>query len=311
MTTLRFCARFRNIAAAAALVTAGTTPLGTAGQETLAAVLDRAGRYVVEFHRQLSGIVAEEHYVQEVKRPPRGGISRFTALGGASRRELVSDFLLVRLAGAERYVEFRDVFEVDGKPVRDRSERLVKLFLEPTASTADQVDHIVAESTRYNIGPLRRTVNVPVLALGVLDPVNQGRFRFKRAGDEKPILHDSGSAGDAPLSARVWLIEYHEVRPQTMIRTTNDRDMPSSGRFWIDPDTGRVLRSELVAQDTWIRGVIDVTYQAGPVPDLLVPVRMRERYDLQREGSRVNGTATYGRFRQFQVKVDEKIAPIK
>ena len=30
-------------------------------------VLERAGAYVAEFQRQLSGIVAEERYVQEVK----------------------------------------------------------------------------------------------------------------------------------------------------------------------------------------------------------------------------------------------------
>ena len=79
MTALHFCARFRHIAAGAALVTAATAPRAEAQQETLAAVLDRAGRYVVEFHRQLSGIVAEEHYLQEVKRSPRSGISRFTS----------------------------------------------------------------------------------------------------------------------------------------------------------------------------------------------------------------------------------------
>ena len=280
-------------------------------QETLAEVLDRAGRYVVEFHRQLSGIVAEEHYVQDVRAAPRSAILRFRARTGIAHRELTSDFLLVRLIGADQYVEFRDVFEVDGQAVRDRSERLVKLFLEPTASTADQVERIVSESTRYNIGPLHRTVNVPVLALTVLDPVNQERFRFKRAGDGNPILADSGAAGDAPLSERAWVIEYREVRSGTMIRTTNEGDMPASGRFWIDPDAGRVLRSELVAEDTSIRGVIDVSYQAGPVPGLLVPARMRERYDIRRGGARVSGIATYGRFRQFQVKVDEKIAPIK
>ena len=37
---------------------------------------------------------------------------------------------------------------------------------------------------------------------------------------------------------------------------------------------------------------------------------MRERYEIRRDGSRVDGEATYSRFRQFQVKVDEKLAPI-
>ena len=35
-------------------------------QPSLATVLDRAAAYVDGFERQLSGIVAEEHYVQEV-----------------------------------------------------------------------------------------------------------------------------------------------------------------------------------------------------------------------------------------------------
>ena len=38
---------------------------------------------------------------------------------------------------------------------------------------------------------------------------------------------------------------------------------------------------------------------------------LRERYMRRRDGSRTEGVATYGHFRQFQVKVDEKIAPIK
>ena len=42
----------------------------------------------------------------------------------------------------------------------------------------------------------------------------------------------------------------------------------------------------------------------------MVPIQMKERYDLRRGPSPVTGEANYGSFRQFQVKVDEKIAPI-
>jgi hypothetical protein len=43
---------------------------------------------------------------------------------------------------------------------------------------------------------------------------------------------------------------------------------------------------------------------------LLMPIEMRERCENRKTGSVVAGRATYGRFRQFQVKVDEKLAPI-
>jgi hypothetical protein len=277
-----------------------------AAQETaLATVLARAGAYVREFQTQLSGIVAEETYVQDEKVRSGTALSEtfdrpqdpFT--GRTPRhRELKSDLLLVKPVGADRWIQFRDVFEVDHQPIRDRSERLMKLFIEPSSSTKAQAERIVEESTRYNIGNLQRTVNVPVLALVILDPDNQWRFRFKRV--------EARSSTDS-----TWVIQYEEVKPQTMIRAAFNRDMPTHGRFWIEPRTGRVLRSELTAQDIDIRGTVEVSYQPEPQLGLLVPVEMREHYDIRRDGSRVDGIATYGRFRQFQVKVDEKLEPIK
>jgi hypothetical protein len=283
---------------------------------TLAAVLERAGAYVVEFQRQLSGIVAEEHYVQDVRTTLLSTSGRFMSLPARSHRELISDFLLVRPIGADRWVEFRDVFDVDGRPVRDRDERLTKLFLEPNRSTADQVQKIIAESTRYNIGTMQRTVNVPVLPLVFLDPAQQHRFRFTRTSRGTPPLLARKDADARPPSvfeapADAWVIQYEEVEKLTMIRTTNGRDLPARGRFWIEPASGRVLMSELVAEDLSLRGAIGVSYQSEPLVGLLVPVEMRERYLNRRDGSRIEGVATYGKFRQFQVKVDEKIAPIK
>jgi len=274
-------------------------------------VLERAAGYVRDFQRQLSGVVAEERYVQEVKYIlPSYALGAMPRSSGAQdvRRVLMSDLLLVKPAGADRWIQFRDVFEVDGKAVHDRSERLVKLFLEPTGSSARQAEQIVTESARYNIGSVQRTINVPVLALLILDAANQRRFHFERSQDRKSKLSgEPKSPGDSDL----WVIEYDEVRSGTLIRTTNDRDLPSRGRFWIEAATGRVIASELVANDPFLRGTIDVTYQIEPSLALSVPVEMRERYELRKDGSKVEGTATYTKFRQFQVKVDEKIAPVK
>ena len=69
--------------------------------------------------------------------------------------------------------------------------------------------------------------------------------------------------------------------------------------------------SELVAENNRLRARINVSYQADVMPDLLVPVEMHETYFSWADETTIEGTATYGRFRQFQVKVDEKIAPIK
>ena len=59
-----------------------------------------------------------------------------------------------------------------------------------------------------------------------------------------------------------------------------------------------------------IKGTIDVEYEVESSIGLLVPIVMHERYEIRRDQSRVDGEATYSRFRQFQVKVDEKLAPV-
>src|ERR1700730_11746014 len=92
-----------------------TAPCNVLAEEpSLATVMQRASAYVVEFQRQLSSIVAEEVYVQDIVKQ-LGFVT-------ASHRELQPEYVLIGPAGADGYVEFRDVFAVDGNPVRDRQD---------------------------------------------------------------------------------------------------------------------------------------------------------------------------------------------
>jgi hypothetical protein len=258
------------------------------------AVLDKAGDYVTVYEQTFVGVVAEETYRQEVRGRAGTDSRGFAVEARSQRRDLKSDMLLVRAPADDRWMQFRDVFDVDGKPVRDRAERLAKLFLQPSASGQRQVEDITAESARYNIGRVNRNVNLPVLALTVLEPQNRAWFSFK--GSRK--------------SSSVFDLEYQEERGGTLIRTTGDQAMPSRGRFTIDLATGRVLSSELIAENRSLRAQIDVTYALEPSMGLFVPREMREKYALK-DGSIIEGKATYARFRRYQVKVDEKIVPVK
>ncbi len=259
--------------------------------------LGNAAAYVANFHRQLSTIVAEEAYIQEIK------YQEENAAGGHIfvPRRLRSDLLLVRPTGADRYVEYRDVFEVDGDPVRDRVERVTRLLRDP--SGGDRLGAIIRESARYNIGRVTRTINTPLLPLMFLDATNQPRFTFKRHTASTPVLRDSAAreVTDAPVfrvSTEVWAIEYRERRRNTIVRTPKGEDLPVHGRFWINPETGAVLISEIVAQVRDLTATITVSYQSEPLMGFLVPVEMRESYVASRE--RVEGVATYGKFRQVK-----------
>ena len=296
----------RLIAVAAVFQIALARPAAPADPEpSLRDVLQRAATYTADFAHRLTGIVSEESYEQDIE--TLAGTRQLLV----THRALKSDFLLVQMTGRDRYVEFRDVYEVDGRRVRDRQERLTKLFLDPAAGP--KFEAITAESARYNIGRVTRTVNTPLLPLMFLLPEVQARFQFKRGSDARPATVKPGSAGSAnfSVSTEVWIVEYTEKTRPTVVRNLKGRDLPSRGRFWVEPGTGRVLMSELVAEDSSVLATIDVSYQSEPLIGLSVPVEMRERYDVRGDGSVITGIATYGKFRQFTVNVHEDIAAPK
>jgi hypothetical protein len=283
-----------------------------AGQRpSLDQVLKRSAQYVAEFRKQLSGIVAEETYRQEVAGTERIG-------GGSGRvRTLRSDLLLVKPADADRYVELRDVFEVDGKAVRGRQARLEGLLSANVVN--DSIAKIIAESARYNIGNVTRNINTPLMPLLFLDAANQPRFEFKHLPDPAPVFKDAGSqpAEDAPVfrvSTEMWTIEYRERRRNTIIKRPDGKDLPARGRFWIDRSSGAVLISEMIVEGGGVLATVTVSYQSEPLMGFLVPVEMREVYigtgmpdgapawdagerSAVRHAERIAGRAEYGRFR--------------
>jgi hypothetical protein len=269
-------------------------------EPSLEVVLARAATYVADYSKRLAGIVAEEHYRQNVQTTTRAGRT------ARQFRELRSDLLLVKPGGADVWMQFRDVFEVDRKPIRDRDQRLYKLFVDaPAADARGQLEAIQAESARYNIGPVTRTINMPILAMLFFERTVQPGVTFTRAkaGNVKRF---SGLAN----AEDVWQIDYRETMPGTIVRGEGGKDLPSHGRIWIDSSSGRILRTELQSEDLVLRAVIDVAYKAEPGLDLLVPAEMREVYTMRRQDQpRIDGRASYSRFRQFVVTTTEKPKP--
>jgi hypothetical protein len=270
-----------SLSAAVAVAVADDVPLNE--------LLFRANQTVVTYQKQLSGVVAEEKYVQRL----------IDAAGTVKEtRTTISEYLMVQLPDEEHWVSFRDVVEVDGKPVRDRDERLARLFLKPGKGSLDQARKLLRESSRYNLGPIDRTINVPTLALAVLHPLNQHRFNFEQVARERVGQIDAA------------VLRYTEhVRP-TIVRSGR-ADFFSRGRLWLDPETGRALRTEIVLGDpnTTVRSAITVDYAYDEGLKLFVPIRMREVYDNPRNArqDRIEAEATYSRFRLFTVETEESI----
>lgn len=264
-----------------------------AGQRepSLQTVLSRAADYTAGYFETLTSFVAEERYVQRTGTSLPGPPPLPGAGPDAGSRVLRSDFVVVPGLGAgSPWLGVREVLEVDGSPVDGEHGRIEALLREGSAGTAARLRALADAQARFNLGALYRTVNVPTLPLEFLLRDRQDRFRFKRSRDA--LWH----------GARVWTVTFRErVRP-TLIRTPEGRDVLSEGEFWLEPDTGAVVRTELRGDRVrGFRWLILVGYARHERFGMLLPDDMHEQYQTGR--SRIEGHATYSRFRRFETDV--------
>ena len=276
-----------SVLVAALAWTADPAAQAPTGEESVA----RATDYVGEFIARFSGVVAEEDYDQRNTR------ERLT-------RHLRSDFLIVQIPGGMDWLAFRDVFEVDGKPVGDRDQRLVKLFLEPpSASLMRRASEIDRAGARYNLqGDL---LNSPLTGLALLQDVYRSRLRWSLVRNDREVAPDA------------WIVRFEERQRPTILRGNANRDLPVNGLIWIDAPTGRVLKTELrldmggraVGAGLVIRNQSQIVtvFQFDERFGIAVPVEMRESHTVG--ATDVLTVAKYGRFRRFGVTTDEAVNP--
>ena len=274
------------LALAAAVSTAvAAARIEQAPDASTAATVERAGRYVEAYERDFAAIVSEERQVQRIVRAD-GRVKQ--------TRELRADFLLIKTGPSWAQV-FRDVIEVDGRPIRDREDRLRKLFLEKPRNALQQAQAIANESRRHNIG-LARQGNSPLLPLLFLHPQLAARSRFTLSG---------GS------------LRFEEVQRPTLLARRRDAeariDIVSTGSFNVDAESGRVLAAELTGLGPPDSYSVALAVQFGEDEQLqlMVPVSVRERYWHQDKPKDdvLEVEASYSNFRRFQVTTAEQVKP--
>jgi hypothetical protein len=239
----------------------------------------KTAAYVSQFVDQFSNVVAEETLVQETTIPRR-------------KRTMRSDFLLVRYPGDTQWQAFRDVAEVDGKAVRDKEERLTRLFLEPAASAVRRARELQEAGARYNLLDIG-SLNNPLTVVAFLQDGYRERFRFNLAGLDKK------------LGPTVRQVQFQEFKVPSLIKGNGNQDILSRGLAWIEEDTGRVVKTELRVGSRSAPISIITEYKFDDELGINVPVAMRDWYP---DGTgEIRGVATYGRFRRFQVKTTEEV----
>ena len=252
-----------------------------------------AGEYLQQYERAIQGLVVQEDYLQTV-------VSRGASTTGADSRKLRSD-LLVFNSGRFGWIALRDVFDVDGRPVRDREERLSRLFAQAvTPDSLRQARSLAAEGSRFNLNApgvvVDRTINTPMVALMFLRTSEQPRSSFRR-----------GKTGQ--LDGRPYVtLDFSERAKPALIGS--NAEATTEGTFWIDAEAGRVLQSELRVESLlgtrlFVKTRIVVKYARVAKLDLWLPDSMDEQDQLDPGRQLITGHARYSDFRQFRVSTSE------
>ena len=278
-------------------------------------MMERVAKYVDDYGTRASVIIAVEHYKQDASIVGGGAVPSFAPIRGGTRGgppvvptgsgdvqprtqsgRLVSEFALVRNETAiGGWLAFRDVVEVNGKPVPDRKDRLQRV-LSGSVPDLEVARQITNDNARYNIGGSVRTYNVPTATLFFFTPRNIGRFTFVLAGTETI---------DGVTATK---IEFHETARPSMIVTTTGHDVFSKGFLWVDPADGSVFRTQMNIEgyaNANSRAVVEVFYHRDEAMGMLLPLRMTERYDGS--ASRISSEAIYSDFKKFQTSGTFKI----
>jgi hypothetical protein len=266
-----------------AIAALGATVLhGRAADVDARHALAMTQQYLARWEATLVALVANEQYDQELH-----GLRGWGSAGRRvrdARRRLSSEVLLVRAPADNAWLSFRDVMGVDGTAVHDRQRRFDDLFSGPAANVASSAALIGQEGARFNLGPFR-TLNTPTAPLVFLTNPYAANTEWK--------LESARLEG-----RRIWLLRYIQRKPPFAVNTFGKPTDPLTGRFWIEPGSGRILQGELVVKGAGMVAKVLVKYEPVKAIDSWAPVRMEDSYESS--GQIVKGVATYTNHRLFR-----------
>jgi hypothetical protein len=226
-------------------------------QETsIAAVVEAAANYVKEYQDQLTRILADESYTQQIRNqiPADPNMSRSRTL----KSEIAFMF-------ADRtWMAIRDVMQIDGKPVSSRPDLRADLQLLPAAQVAGKFK---TYNSRFNLGRVIRNFNEPTLSLLVLDSRYRDSFKFER----KRV----GRSGGTMLVT----LGFTELKPPWLIHNLDLAPVFSTGELVVEAGTGRVRRTLLRANIGSVQMELTTIYAPEARLGIWVPTLFREHYE--------------------------------
>jgi len=282
------------------MLACGLVLASAAEDDELAALVSKGDARCLELWNGFRQFVAEENDVQRV----------FDKSGKVRReRRMRSDYYMVRGPSSrpddpEGLLEFRDVLEVDGKPVRRNPARLLALLTAKGESPREEFCRIVGASNERNLfGPGLQLSFVGGVA-GYIHafpntPTNYRQAPEKATDKDEVVVCFEEAEGDTRA---------HEGS------CTNPQPMPGAGCIHLALSDYNILKAEvtLAPKSMPVRLRMAAEYQAGP-GGLRAPARrvLSILHPKWRNGLVAQAEATYSNFRRFSAESTIRFEPIR
>ncbi len=297
---------FGAIALTCTMVADGASQQSSSRVDPAASILANASRFVQQFEKDFALVISDEMCTQHIHAPDQPIAPNYPVQLSIADRSLRSEMLFMWIPENRRWLSVRNVLAVDGKPIAGAAEAL-ELALKASPAERDTTLRRLAElSARFNLGSVRRTFNLPTLALQFLDSAYRPRFRFS--------VTDQSGRNKADGSSAPVKVDFVEWQRPTVIQD-GSKDLPATGSVWVRPSDGVIVRTLLsvVGTDTTPTSNITVEYGLDEKLQMWVPSRMEEHYRVirlaQNAGSmlraqsqfeEIDSVATYSNFRRFE-----------
>ena len=292
--TRRVPAVLRALSRAAAvllpLAALAARPPDVHGQKGIARL---AAQYVADYQEELTAIVADEEYVQDVR-------VQIPVAPGAPRSRRTTGEVFFIFTAPRGWMAIRDVQTVDGAPAPQRTSVREILATLPATQVSEQMR---TYNAKFNIGRITRNINEPTLALLSLDETHRSRFRFSTKRRQ-----------DVSGRPAVWLA-FQERDAPTLIRSIDGGAIYVKGELLVEAANGRIWASRLMATVGGISVELETDYTLDERLGLLLPSVFRERYEKGKaaaasrmktpeaslEYEQIWCEAKYSNFRRFEV----------
>jgi hypothetical protein len=284
------------------------TSLTTAQLEEL---LDKASALCDKYRALFRDLTAEERRVFELYDERTGKIER--------QRQSVSDLIVyASLRDPNKFAEYRNIREVDGKPVKNQIERVEKLFerVAKADSVAKELDRITRESTRNDFDT--QYTNFTIFNAAATYKELRRLFKYEFAGRERLSGQDLVVVRFEQIGFRKDLFG---LRHYEKLNVTGPL---MRGQYWLDPQTGQFRRErhEIFFRDnaqprTFKAIEADYDFTAGEqgiwLPQRILfqvfdPLKSDKGFPVEMFLN-VRMTSEYGPFRRFEVKARQENVP--